>query len=188
MDEMELYIGTKLINAKPMNRAAYNALRGWAVPEDEKPEDKGYLVEYLDSPNPNVPGFDNYVSWSPKDVFERSYRKTGDGLTFGETIEALKIGKRVAREGWNGKGMFLFMRPPDELTPSFIADKVKSLPNSVKQWAEEWANEETHYASGDEIKIKFTEYICMKASDNTIVNGWLASQTDMLSEDWIILD
>ena len=44
---MNRYLGTKLINAKPMNRAEYNALRGWAVPADENPDDAGYLVEYV---------------------------------------------------------------------------------------------------------------------------------------------
>ena len=90
------HIGTKLINAKPMNRQEYNDLRGWAVPLDENPADEGYLVEYLDGGRPNVPGFAGYVSWSPKDVFERAYRPTSN-MTFGDAIVALKAGQRVAR-------------------------------------------------------------------------------------------
>lgn len=35
--------------------------------------------------------------------------------------------------------------------------------------------------------IKFDAYLCMKAADNTIVNGWLASQSDMLADDWVII-
>ena len=68
------YIGTKVINAFPMTRAEYNNLRGWTVPEDENPEDEGYLVEYTDGGKANVPGFAGYVSWSPADVFNRAYR------------------------------------------------------------------------------------------------------------------
>lgn len=71
---MRRYIGTKAINAKPMTRAAYNELRGWALPADENGDDAGYLVEYADGQRPNVEGFAGYVSWSPADVFEQAYR------------------------------------------------------------------------------------------------------------------
>ncbi|MDK9585426.1 crAss001_48 related protein [Lelliottia wanjuensis] len=70
---MKQYTGTKTINAKPMNRQEYNALRGWTVPADENPEDAGYLVEYTDGGKPNHPDFSGYISWSPADVFERTY-------------------------------------------------------------------------------------------------------------------
>lgn len=72
---MKTYTGTKTINAKPMNRADYNTFRGWIMPSDENGDDEGYLVEYTDGGKPNIPGFTGYVSWSPKDVFERSYKE-----------------------------------------------------------------------------------------------------------------
>jgi hypothetical protein len=113
-------------------------------------------------------------------------------LNFGQAIEALKEGKRVARDGWNGKGMFIFERPADELSVDFIINKVKSLPKSLKDYyISQFAftiNEKENGKSPEDIKVKFTPYLCMKAADGTIVNGWLASQTDMLSEDWCILD
>lgn len=111
-------------------------------------------------------------------------------VNFGQALEALKQGKRAARDGWNGKGMFIFMRPADELHIEMVVDKVKSLPQSVKDY---YAQDITN-SDGERIitypddKVKFTAYICMKAADGTIVNGWLASQTDMLSEDWVILN
>ena len=71
---MNKFIGTKEVKAKPLNLGAYNALRGWDLPKNENPDTEGYLVEYLDSPNKNHPDYDNYISWSPKDVFERSYK------------------------------------------------------------------------------------------------------------------
>ena len=82
---MNTYIGTKIIRAKPMNRQAYNELRGWTVPADENPADDGYLVEYLDGGTPNVAGFVGYVSWSPKAQFEAAYVHIsyGEGLTEG---------------------------------------------------------------------------------------------------------
>lgn len=64
----------KTVKAVPMNRKDYNDLRGWSVPSDENPEDEGYLVEYQDDGHKNVEGFDGYISWSPKDVFEKGYR------------------------------------------------------------------------------------------------------------------
>ena len=114
-----------------------------------------------------------------------------ENQNFGQAIEALKEGKRVARQGWNGKGMFIFERPSDELEVGFIIDKVKSLPQSVKDYfantVNTGANEETkqHLMNG---KVKFGAYLCMYAADGSIVNGWLASQTDILSNDWCILD
>ena len=111
-------------------------------------------------------------------------------VNFGQALEALKEGKRVARKGWNGKGMFIFMRPADELHIEMVVDKVKSLPQSVKDYyAQDITNSiGERLATDADDTVKFTAYLCMKASDGTIVNGWLASQTDMLSEDWIIID
>ena len=113
-----------------------------------------------------------------------------DLVSFGTALEALKQGKRVAREGWNGKGMFIFMRPADELNIEFVVDKIKSLPQSVKEYyLQDIINEKGERIPVEETDtVKFTAYLCMKAADGTIVNGWLASQTDMLSEDWVVLD
>lgn len=75
---MKSYIGTKIIRATSMNRQAYNDLRGWTVPENENPHDEGYLVEYMDGGTPNMPGFDGYISWSPKAQFEAAYVEMRD--------------------------------------------------------------------------------------------------------------
>ena len=112
-------------------------------------------------------------------------------LNFGQAIEALKQGKRVARQGWNGKGMFIFMRPADDLNIDVVIDNVKSLPQSVKDYYRKDVTDDKGvriFPADANDKVKFTAYLCMKAADGTIVNGWLASQTDILSEDWTILD
>ena len=83
-------IGVKLINAIPMSRAEYNDLRGWVVPSDENPADPGYLVEYMDGGKANVPGFDGYVSWSPKEVFDRAYR-SADRMTLSDALVMLNL-------------------------------------------------------------------------------------------------
>ena len=113
-----------------------------------------------------------------------------ENLSFGAALEVAKAGGRIARQGWNGKGMFVFMRPADELNVEFVVDKVKSLPKSVKDYyLQDIINEKGERIPVEETDtVKFTAYLCMKAADGTIVNGWLASQTDMLSNDWCALD
>lgn len=68
------YVGTKYLNAWPMTRGEYNQYRGWAMPEAENPDDAGYLVEYEKGGKPNHPEHVNYISWSPQDVFEGTYK------------------------------------------------------------------------------------------------------------------
>lgn len=70
------YTCHKQVLARPMTRGAYNELQGWQLPADQDPLDQGYLVEYLDSPNPNHKDFEHYISWSPKDVFDAGYTET----------------------------------------------------------------------------------------------------------------
>ena len=113
------FIGTKMINAVPMTRAEYNDFRGWQLPEDENGEDAGYLVEYLDGGKPNTLQYAGYVSWSPKEQFDKAYRPT-DGMTFGLALEALQQGKRVARTGWNGVGLWLEYIPAIGVDLAFI--------------------------------------------------------------------
>lgn len=154
------YIGTKLINAEPMTRAAYNAFRGLELPADENGADEGYLVEYLDGGKPNTATHPGYVSWSPKEQFDNAYRKT-NGMSFGLAVEAVKKGKRIARAGWNGKGMWL------SLVPAYGYEVSGAIINPIE--------------------IMREQYIGMKTADNKFV-PWLASQTDVLADDWCIVE
>lgn len=161
---MKQYIGVKVINAKPMTRAEYNAFRGWELPADENGDDAGMLVEYLDGGKANTTDFPGYVSWSPLEVFNNAYRAT-EGLTFGLAIEACKRGAKIARAGWNGKGMFLYHVPAD-----YYPVKTQAAKSFF----------------GDNSLVPYLAYIAMKTVDNNVV-PWLASQTDVLAEDWSIL-
>lgn len=67
------YIGTKVVHAIEMTRAAYNNLRGWQIPDNEDGNDAGYLVQCTEDDNMNVPGFTGHLTWIPKPVFEKSY-------------------------------------------------------------------------------------------------------------------
>lgn len=86
---MQSFIGTKLINAKPMTRLEYNEFRRWELPTNENGADEGYLVEYVNGGQANTEAYKGYVSWSPKEVFDREYRQI-NSLTFGLAVEALK--------------------------------------------------------------------------------------------------
>lgn len=67
------YVGTKYLTAWPMTRGEYNKYRNWTMPEDEDPNDAGYLVEYDKGGQANHPDHEGYISWSPQVVFEESY-------------------------------------------------------------------------------------------------------------------
>lgn len=156
--DMKQFLGTKLILARPMTRGEYNDYRGWEDLAGEDQNVPGYLVEYTDGGKANHADHKGYISWSPADVFERSYRAT-DGLNFGLALEALKAGKRVARAGWNGKGMWLHL--------------VQS-----HHWT---------FTDGKQDNFALLPFIAMKTAQEQTV-PWLASQTDMLSDDWAILE
>lgn len=88
------YLGTKVIHAVAMTRADYNIYRGWELPKDEHGDDNGYLVEYADGGAPNVEGHTGYVSWSPRDVFEKAY-----GTPVRQTPETL-VDRLIQEKNW----------------------------------------------------------------------------------------
>lgn len=91
-------------------------------------------------------------------------------MNFGDAIKALKEGRKVARKGWNGK-IYLWLKP---------ATIIKS------EWCKDPMLKEIVDANNGEAEALGT--ICMKTADNKILTGWLASQTDMLSEDWTVVE
>ena len=108
--------------------------------------------------------------------------------TFGQALESIKQGRLATRKGWNGKGMFIFIRPSDDIRVDIVVNNVKSLPYAVKEYFKQDIVDIPANNIPETDVVKFTAYICMKAADGTIVNGWLASQTDMLADDWMLFD
>lgn len=164
-----LYFGTKQIIATAMTRLDYNDYRGWDLPDDENGADEGYLVEYVDGGAANHPNHAGYISWSPSDVFEAAYQPT-TAMSFGHAILAMEDGRKVARDGWNGKGMWVAIQPGTTIT----ADMARG--GAAKGRADEGAEE-----------FDILPHVDMRAADGSIVVGWLASQTDMLAKDWCIV-
>ena len=161
---MKSFIGTKMILARPMGRGEYNTYRGWECPADENPEDEGFLVEYVDGGRANHPDHAGYISWSPNDVFERAYRPSS-GLDFGAALQALKAGKRVAREGWNGKGMFVYYVP---------ANAYPARTGVAKAYF------------GEDALVPYAAYLALKGV-NGVISTWVPSINDTLAEDWVVL-
>jgi hypothetical protein len=84
-------------------------------------------------------------------------------MTFGDAIEALKDGERVARKGWNGKDMYVFLAHEAD----FVTD--------------------ADISAFDQLEVEVHDMLVMKTAQDTFQPGWLASQADMLAEDWYIV-
>lgn len=144
-----------------MTRAAYNEYRGWELPANENGEDAGYLVEYLDGGKANDSRHTGYISWSPAEQFDNAYRPCA-AMTFGLALESLKRGQPVARAGWNGKGMFVYLVP---------ANAYPAQTGVAKAYF------------GDGALVPYGAYLALKGVDGT-VNTWVPSISDTLAEDW----
>lgn len=117
--------------------------------------------------NPDDAGYkvvysDDYVSWSPADAFEEAYRQC-DSLPFSLAIEAMKKGKRAARKGWNGKNQYI------ELAMNI------SYVNAAGEIVD---------CNHDAIGSTAIAFV----GTSGVQLGWLASQADMLADDWHIVD
>lgn len=154
---MKQYIGTKLIEAEP----AYRCTDG---------SGKVVITPHPEGAFPNYPSIedgyrvrypDGYVSWSPKAVFEEAYRPT-TGMSFGLAIEAAKKGHRISRAGWNGKGQYVE-----------IAAGISYV----------GPDGEIVNAEHDAIGNRALAFV----GTSGVQMGWLASQADMLADDWTIV-
>jgi hypothetical protein len=98
-----------------------------------------------------------------------------ENLSFGDAIEALKWGACVSRAGWNGKGMFIFLSRGSsaglggDTAPQYIDGLNSSL-----------------FDAGDEGTVTRLPCISMRTASGATLTGWLASQTDLLADDWSI--
>lgn len=98
-------------------------------------------------------------------VGEETAAVPADTYSFGEAINFLKAGKKVARKGWNGKDMFLFLATDIEFYTEADLSCVSNLEGDLT-----------------------LPTIVMKTADDRFCVGWLASQTDMLADDWFTVE
>lgn len=97
----------------------------------------------------------------------------GEEMDFGSAIRCMKKGLKVARKGWNGRGMWLCIP---------LVDGPKEIPATGI-----WGKPNAEYAEENGGTVKVMPYITMKTADGSIVMGWVASQPDMLCEDWVVV-
>lgn len=91
-----------------------------------------------------------------------------DAMSFAGALSFLEQGKRVAREGWNGKGMYLYLVPENAYAPTTSAGAEIA-------------------AKRRDGLVPYGAYVAMKTAQDNVV-PWLASQTDVLAKDWVVLD
>ena len=154
---MKQYIGTKLIEAEPAYRCTDGSGKGVITPHPEEAFPNYPSIE--DGYRVRYP--DGYESWSPKAVFEEAYRPT-TGMSFGLAIEAAKKGHRISRAGWNGKGQYVE-----------IATRISYV----------GPDGEIVNAEHDAIGNRALAFV----GTSGVQMGWLASQADMLADDWTIV-
>lgn len=161
------YIRVNYVDAEPMTFGEFKEKfpTSGGANQNRPDDDEGYVITYRKG-EPN-----EYVSWCPKAEFDAVSRPI-DGMTFGMAIEAMKNGKKVARRGWNGKGMYVWVMPGSTITncPNITDPHLKAISD---------ANGGT---------VVFVGSVRMKTATGEILTGWLASQTDMLSEDWVVVE
>ena len=134
------------VSAMAMTRQEYNDLRGWQLPENENGSDAGYLIEDSEGEQ-NTDKFKGFVQWLPKSEFERKYIVESDEkhpkedapkdmpvatVDFGSAVYALKQGKKVARSGWNGKGMYIRYVPTTNSLNEHL--EIKNVKDTFDTW------------------------------------------------------
>ena len=101
------------------------------------------------------------------DIFEKTYSDVLNGtFEFGTAIALMKLGYKVSRTGWNGKGMYIWSVPKATVQKSWVRDQ------GLLE------------AMGENESLDCYGFLRMKTADGKVVSGWLASQTDILAEDW----
>lgn len=98
-----------------------------------------------------------------------------NNLNFGQAIEALKAGKRVARTGWNGKGMFVVKQIPAVIGIDIIP-RMQSLPDSAKDVLVDRGQ-----------SIRYENQMLIIDADGR-ADSWVPSSSDCFAEDWMTLD
>ena len=96
-------------------------------------------------------------------------------MNFGQAVEALKEGKLVTREGWNGKGLFVMKQIPAEIGLDIIP-KMQSVQESAKK---------VLVSRGTTLKYE-NQMLIIKP--NGTADSWVPSSSDVFAEDWVILD
>lgn len=97
-------------------------------------------------------------------------------LCFSEAMDAVKSGGKIARAGWNGKGMLVFLKPGSvpPMEDWHLHQRICGVPTTL-------------FGIGDHDSTVRMPCLCLRGAAGETVEGWVPSQTDMLAEDWMVL-
>jgi len=109
---------------------------------------------------------------------KQRYGNLPDVITFGEAIEFAKKGLAIARIGWNGKNMCIYLKKGNDSTSFVNKNGTVEYPSGIRG---------DLFEVGDTGTIRRLPCLCMKTADGSILEGWLASQSDILAEDWVTI-
>lgn len=113
-------VGINVVDAEPMNKGVFNESQGWPALEEYFKE-AGYKVIYDDG----------YISWCPKEIFESRYRTIFD-MAYPMALHMAMLGFGIARNGWNGKGMYVVYIPGTvTLNPHL---EIKNVDGTFSTW------------------------------------------------------
>jgi hypothetical protein len=158
---MRRFIGTKIIEAELIDKELYCNKRGWDVPKDEDRDEEGYYIRYPDG----------YISWSPKEQFEKAYRNINKPcLNFCQALTLVKRGVSMgmARKNWNGKGMIVVYQP--------------GYPEGIE--VNENAMNAFNLIKGSKMKVR--PHLQLLCADGSIAE-WAPSGSDVIEEDWMLV-
>lgn len=148
-------VGIKQVNYTPMTLGDYNKLKGWDQPKDEDPSAAGYLIEYSD----------DYISWSPKHVFDDAYKASGE-MTFAMALFMTQnLGVRIHRSGWNGQNQYV------------LNIKGDAIAIGVHQCYGD--------PTGEKPNVKCADALFIKTTQGTMF-PWFPSPGDMAATDWCV--
>ena len=167
---MKTYICTKIIHAVPAK-----VVNGFPWPDGlPLPDTQESVTDPISGKKTNRPIVDEgYIYTSSKDELYTQFMSTADfetmcrpaeSMAFGDALVAMKHGERVARHGWNGKDMYVFLAHE----PDFVTD--------------------ADISAFDQQEAEVCDVLVMKTAQNAFQLGWMASQADMLAEDWYIVE
>lgn len=105
--------------------------------------------------------------------YEYGYADDADCMNFGDALEIAKMGGRITRNGWNGKGMYVFLARDVQFNTD--ADLSEFNPERITECTPQNA-------------VPVSDILVLRTAQATFQPGWLATQSDMLAEDWIALD
>lgn len=95
-------------------------------------------------------------------------------MRFGEALAHARKGKKIARHGWNGKGMYVYVKPG------------RIIP--LEMWQVTMPSEKPTEEEKKKGYVVVNPHLDMMNTQGERIIGWLASQTDMLIDDWYVVD